>query len=116
MWSVFAASLSFELVESGGGMAGWGEKDVEKDSVEKAVAHAHGDAPHGTALTEKTEAVSRDISPPSHTPPDPQKYDDWLLQRRVRIRKPWTEFDELGADVDVGDSCCFGTRSVVGWE
>ena len=37
----------------------------------------------------------------------PQRYDDWLLQRRVRVRKSW-------AEEDVGDSCCFGTRTVEG--
>lgn len=41
------------------------------------------------------------------TPPQPQRYDDWLLQKRVRVRKSW-------AEEDVGDSCCFGTRTVEG--
>lgn len=40
-------------------------------------------------------------------PSQPQRYDDWLLQKRVRVRKSW-------AEEDVGDSCCFGTRTVEG--
>jgi hypothetical protein len=44
---------------------------------------------------------------PSEAPSQPQRYDDWLLQKRVRVRKSW-------AEEDVGDSCCFGTRTVEG--
>lgn len=35
----------------------------------------------------------------------PQEYDNWLLEKKVRIRSDWGE-------EDVGDSCCFGTRTV----
>ena len=35
----------------------------------------------------------------------PQVYDAWLLEKRVRMRNDWGE-------EEVGDSCCFGTRTV----
>jgi hypothetical protein len=35
----------------------------------------------------------------------PQEYDSWLLEKKVRVRSAW-------AEEDVGDSCCFGTRTV----
>lgn len=35
----------------------------------------------------------------------PQEYDAWLLEKKVRVRTHW-------AEEDVGDSCCFGTRTV----
>jgi hypothetical protein len=38
---------------------------------------------------------------------DERGYDDWLLQRKVKIpqRDEWDEGE-------LGDSCCFGTRTV----
>jgi hypothetical protein len=36
-----------------------------------------------------------------------ESYDDWLLQRKVK-RLRVDEWD----DGDLGDSCCFGTRTV----
>ena len=47
------------------------------------------------------------VQHPFEAPAQPQRYDDWLLQKRVRARKSWV-------DEDVGDSCCFGTRTVEG--
>lgn len=35
-------------------------------------------------------------------------YDDWLLERKVKTRKYDDDWDEG----DLGDSCCFGTRTV----
>jgi len=34
-------------------------------------------------------------------------YDDWLLERKVRVPR-----DPVYGDGEVGDSCCFGTRMV----
>lgn len=51
-------------------------------------------------------AVARD-APAKHdnTVNRPQEYDGWLLEKKVRVRSNWEE-------EDVGDSCCFGTRTV----
>ena len=38
---------------------------------------------------------------------DDWSYDDWLLQRKVKMPRA-DEWD----DGDLGDSCCFGTRTV----
>ncbi|UPX11793.1 uncharacterized protein EKO05_0002381 [Ascochyta rabiei] len=43
----------------------------------------------------------------------PQSYDSWLLEKRVRIRSGWADEDG-DRNGDVGDSCCFGTRTVHG--
>jgi hypothetical protein len=34
-------------------------------------------------------------------------YDDWLLERKVRIPR-----DDVYNEGEMGDSCCFGTRTV----
>lgn len=37
---------------------------------------------------------------------DPE-YDDWLIERKVKVCADAWEMEE-----DLGDSCCFGTRTV----
>ena len=66
-WSVFGASLSFEVEHSASNVIG--------QLPEKEQPYSHGN-------------------------------DDWLLQRKVKIPRvdEWSE--------ELGDSCCFGTRTV----
>jgi hypothetical protein len=45
-------------------------------------------------------------------PTRPKEYDTWLLEKRVKIRNPWAVDDREGEEEEVGDSCCFGTRTV----
>jgi hypothetical protein len=51
----------------------------------------------GVDITEKVELEHH----------EDESYDDWLLQRKVKTprRDDWDE-------EDLGDSCCFGTRTV----
>src|SRR5690242_21765113 len=141
MSSLFAASLSFDAVGSGGGMAGWGEHagggallaDTVADTV--AVADAVGDTAANTDTDITTAAAPKAVNADtahqqqqeqdtplldpgifSH-PAEPRSstststsYDSWLLSRKVR--SPWTEPYPSADDEDVGDSCCFGTRTV----
>jgi len=51
----------------------------------------------GVGITEKVEVERH----------DDESYDDWLLQRKVKTPRK----DEWDED-DLGDSCCFGTRTV----
>ncbi|KAH9878988.1 hypothetical protein J1614_002423 [Plenodomus biglobosus] len=39
---------------------------------------------------------------------DDEVYDDWLLERKVKTR----QYDDDWDEGDLGDSCCFGTRTV----
>lgn len=93
MLSVFVANLSFE--DSGGETEGWGksEDDLQSEARLRA-AESLGYEVTRDVETQKENADTR-----------PQEYDNWLLEKKVKIR------NDLGEE-DVGDSCCFGTRTV----
>jgi hypothetical protein len=65
---------------------------------------------------EERDTARPDPTPaPDTTPVHSPGYDDWLLEKRVRFRaqdEVWDADFDGDADVDVGDSCCFGTRTV----
>lgn len=90
-------------------------------TLQPSTVNAHSAAPAAApvALLEARLRTAEALGYPFHrdplptvqhtfeAPSQPQRYDDWLLQKRVRVRKSW-------AEEDVGDSCCFGTRTVEG--
>ena len=117
MWSGFGASLSFE----GGGLRG-GWDDEMGVGVVVAVGHEEEEgevavgekAPMRDGFREWVEAAalweSVNTSRNGNTPANADAglgYDSWLVEKKVKVKaSPW----EDGGDV--GDSCCFGTRTV----
>lgn len=39
-------------------------------------------------------------------------YDEWLIEKKVKIKEDAILSQDLDGYSDVGDSCCFGTRTV----
>jgi hypothetical protein len=115
MWSSFGGSLSFDLegVEEMGEKEGVAEKqrDGFAEWVEAAALW------EGRNQSRREPEVVKDT-----TRPDPDTtstrclgYDDWLLEKRVKLRAQdelWDADLDVDANVHVGDSCCFGTRTV----
>lgn len=122
MSSGFGASLSSEERRSGGAggageMAGWGDVRIETESeseteteTEIPADHARVDdyaSEHAEARLRAAESLGYSVrqSFQDDSSTRPQEYDTWLLEKRVKFRSDW-------GDEDVGDSCCFGTRTV----
>ena len=118
--NVFGASLSFELLgEDGGEMAGWAEMGAQDDRCaseqsEQSEQHKqskyHDQSEYREARFRAAESLGYSVVRESTERLDdidkhPQEYDNWLLEKKVKVRNTWTE-------EDVGDSCCFGTRTV----
>lgn len=95
-WSVFAANLNFEnTVEHG--------HDV--------TVEASAEVPARDGFREWVDAVAlweRGNSSGNVQDADAGvRYDDWLMEKKVKVKDTsWNE------GLDVGDSCCFGTRTV----
>lgn len=101
-------------------MAGWGHVRIETEAeieteTEIPADHARVDeaqvddyaSEHAEARLRAAESLGYSVrqSFQDDSSTRPQEYDTWLLEKRVKFRSDWGE-------EDVGDSCCFGTRTV----
>lgn len=73
--------------------------DVESTNIDAVEARLRAAESLGYEVTRNT------VEKKEHVSTRPPSYDNWLLERKVRFRNDWD-------DEDVGDSCCFGTRTV----
>ena len=120
MLSVFGANLSSEYVREpafeeqvelgrGGETAAWDDSPTENlRTVAEEVdycATAQVEARLRAAESLGYPVVRETLTEHEVIPQRPQEYDSWLLEKKVRVRTYW-------AEEDVGDSCCFGTRTV----
>lgn len=121
----------------GGAMGGWDESAVKEGGAGKtadsdtatdtyhppsagpnqfsADMDTHTSTPAHTSAqaSNPLDPVLHATEPPlstQHPIPTPQVYDAWLLEKKVR--NPWTEPFPGADEENVGDSCCFGTRTV----
>ena len=110
-------------------MAGWGDVQIETEAESESESetdtdtdteteseteipadHARVDdyaSEHAEARLRAAESLGYSVrqSFQDDSSTRPQEYDTWLLEKRVKFRSDW-------GDEDVGDSCCFGTRTV----
>ena len=96
MWSVFAASLNFEDII---------------ENFHDATGEVSAGAPARDGFREWVDAAARwgsaDTSREIQDADAGVRYDDWLVEKKVRVKETsWIE------GLDIGDSCCFGTRTV----
>jgi hypothetical protein len=94
-------------------MAGWGDKGAQDDrctSEQCEQSKYHDQSEYREARFRAAESLGYPVLRESAERVDnidkrPQEYDNWLLEKKVKVRNTWNE-------EDVGDSCCFGTRTV----
>lgn len=89
--------------QDGRNTIGMADAGIYRHTVTKIDTNAGPDTDTQHKAPRNTRPTSPDI--PS-IPPPPPVYDTWLLGRKVRA--PWP----INIEEDVGDSCCFGTRTV----
>lgn len=73
----------------------------DADTLAPTQANSQGRNYHPTAKSQDRDVARHHVSTSAASP---QVYDSWLLDSKVRT--PWL------IEEDVGDSCCFGTRTV----
>jgi hypothetical protein len=117
MSSVFGASLSSEPpafeeqadLGRGGETAAWDDTPTESSRTAEEEVDQYTTAQVEARLRAAESLgypVIRDKSKEHEVVQQrPPEYDSWLLEKKVLVRTPW-------AEEDVGDSCCFGTRTV----
>lgn len=121
MSSGFGANLSFDVDIVEGGKKREREAK-EEEGREEAVRDGFAEWVATAALWEGADTSPPIVSRARHVETatfatHALGYDDWLLEKRVRFR-PLHEPGNAERELDVGDSCCFGTSTVElgGWE
>lgn len=79
--------------------------DVVDRKVKSPMRDGFEEWVHAAALWESSNALQSADRPAVEGPG--LGYDAWLVEKKVRVKHvPWED------EMDVGDSCCFGTRTV----